>query len=295
MKNNNFFVRLAQGFALCGLALLTLVVARPGVCVEPSRITIYVYPPSVPIDWSTPGKGALTYVESAVTEGFSEAIHGQATFKNDQGETLHFSAGYRSTMGHTITHIECRLPDGRRFDKWASLSGDDFVSLDIANIHQNYGAGALFYDYIDGKIIAGEMNQLMLAFYRGRARDGVVPSPRYLSAGVDSQACQRVFDLEQEFESYYYPQTVLDPVTGRSRPIQIRDLEARQAGKWESRNLYFTTNLDPLDSYRDHQLSRDAPEGGWVCAVWSSAPEAGRSIRGCIGGARFEAQAGLAA
>lgn len=218
-----------------------------------STLTIYVYPPSDALDWTNPKTAFVRFGVSAVREKEAN-LTGKKTFTNDWGEEVSFPYGYRSTMGHTIAHIQCQ-PAGETaiFDKWASLSGQDFREVDEKNAFDHIGLSVLFYNYTDGFIIAGQENRERLSFYRGERRDTegntVDIHPRYMSFNIDADACKRLKDLEQHFESYHYPQ--------ESTYEEFLVLQPNPTD-----HLYFSTNFDPLDTYLSHLSDPRLLEGG---------------------------------
>ena len=218
-----------------------------------STLTIYVYPPSDRLDWTNPRTASIRFAVSAVREEEAN-VTGKKKFSNDWGEQVSFPYGYRSTMGHTIAHIQCRpAGDDAIFDKWASLSGQDFREVDEKNMHDEIGLSVLFYNYTDGFIIAGQENRERLAFYRGERKGSagktVEIQPRYMSFNIDAEVCSKLKALEQHFESYHYPQTV-----------SYREFLALQP--LPADHLYFSTNFDPLDTYRAHLTDSQTFEGG---------------------------------
>jgi hypothetical protein len=218
-----------------------------------STLTIYVYPPSDALDWTNPKTAFVRFGVSAIREKEAN-LTGKKTFTNDWGEELSFPYGYRSTMGHTIAHIQCQ-PAGETaiFDKWASLSGQDFREVDEKNVLDHIGLSVLFYNYTDGFIIAGQENRERLSFYRGERRDAqgnaIDVYPRYMSFNIDAEACKRLKDLEQHFERYHYPQ---DSTYEEFLILQPNPTD----------HLYFSTNFDPLDTYLSHLNDPLTLEGG---------------------------------
>jgi len=218
-----------------------------------STLTIYVYPPSDALNWKNPRNASVRFGVSAIREAEAN-MTGKKTFTNDWGEQVWFPYGYRSTMGHTIAHIQCQ-PAGETtiFDKWASLSGQDFREVDELNARAEIGLSVLFFNYTDGFIIAGQENRERLSFYRGERKDAdghmVELHPRYMSFNIDAEACKRLKDLEQHFESYHYPQN--------STYEQFLERQPEPTD-----HLYFSTNFDPRDTYLFHLTDPLTFEGG---------------------------------
>ena len=205
-------------------------------------LTIYAYPPYRPINWATPRsalKGvAATVFDQAVAEG------PRVNFVSDFGESGSMPRNYRSSIGHTITHVNCTLPDGKPYDAWTSFSGQDFHQVDKGNLlDKELGMGVLFQDYIDGHIISGEQNRLLLIYYQNV--DGA--RPRYWEQKIDGQGCARVRDMVVFFKSFHFP-----------KGSTLEQLEARPT----SRTLYFTSSIDPYRSYMARKLDPEASVGG---------------------------------
>jgi hypothetical protein len=205
-------------------------------------VTIYAYPPRRIIDWSSP-KAALA--------GFSLTSFGQALnsgeqvdFISDFGEQGSIPRTYKSTMGHTIAHVSCVLPDGAPYDSWTSFSGQDFHAVDKElMLDKQAGLGMLYEDYIDGHIISGNENRMRLIYYTGKS--GV--SPRYLSQKIDPQACAAVRDMAEFFKEFHFP-----------KGMTYEELKDRP----EEKILYFTTNMDPYATYMRRRLTGRGKVGG---------------------------------
>ncbi|MCM2267835.1 MAG: hypothetical protein NDI60_08710 [Elusimicrobiales bacterium] len=213
-------------------------------------VTIYAYPPRRIIDWSSP-KAALAGFSATA---FGQAINSAETidFVSDFGEPGSIPRTYKSTMGHTIGHVNCVLPDGTPYDSWTSFSGQDFQEVDKELIFDKQaGLGLLYEDYIDGHIISGIENKLRLIYYAGKS--GV--SPRYLSQKIDAQACGRVRDMVEFFKDFHFP-----------KEITYEQLKGRP----EEKILYFTTNMDPYASYKT-RLETGRGKVGGGCAPYGVA------------------------
>lgn len=216
-----------------------------------SNTTIYVYPPHEPLDWSTPrnliASMAGLLVEAAVTK--DDLIR----FINDFKEGGTISSDYRSTMGHTIAHVQCRLSSGAAYAKWASFSGQDFPLVDKKLIlDDEIGVGVLFYNYLDGHIIAGEENPKRLTYYTGhlyldRNLQFQRVHPHYFEFGISPKQCDQLKEMISFFESFHFP-----PGT------TIEDLERRPAESV----LYFSSVLDPYATFLKRKTTGHGLVGG---------------------------------
>jgi hypothetical protein len=205
-------------------------------------LTIYAYPPHRLIDWSTPKKALKDFAATTLGQALAESP--KVDFTSDFGEQGSIPRSYESTMGHTITHVNCVLPDGTAYNAWTSFSGQDFHQVDKGNLlEKKLGLGVLFQDYIDGHIISGVENQLRLIYYKGQ--DG--HAPRYWQQQIDGQACGRVRDMAEFFKSFHFPKN-----------STLEQLEARPG----PRTLYFTSNIDPYVSYMARKQDPGAKVGG---------------------------------
>jgi len=216
--------------------------AVPAPATSGGTLTVYAYPPRKILDWSTPKSVLGDFANTTFAQALSEDP--QITFVNDFGEPGGIPRSYKSTMGHTITHAACTLPDGTPYDAWTSFSGQDLYSVDKENmLDKKIGLGMLFQDYVDGHIISGVENKMRLIYYKGR--DG--NSPRYWQQNIDGEACGRVRDMVEFFKSFHFPK-------GSTR----EQLEARPP----TQTLYFTSNMDPYKTYMARKLDPNAKVGG---------------------------------
>lgn len=210
---------------MISLALI-LTTLTPVFAEASSSLTIYVYPPRHKLNWSSP-KGLLkSFAGSAVERGLVN--NDNVTFTSDFGETGSISSRYKSTMGHTIGHASCKLSTGQKYERWTSFSGQDFREVDnrIA-FKEKLGMGVLFYDFPDGHIVSGDENIQRLTYYQGHA-------PKYLRFQVEPKACDELKAMIDFFEGFHFP-----------KDITLEELEQQEAQSL----LYFTTNMDPYDSY----------------------------------------------
>jgi hypothetical protein len=219
--------------------------ARPG-----GTLTVYAYPPRRILDWSTPRSVLGDFAHTTLGQALAEDP--AVDFVSDFGEPGSIPRSYKSTMGHTITHVSCALPDGTPYEAWTSFSGQDFHEVDKGNmLDRKLGMGMLFQDYIDGHIINGVENRMRLIYYKGK--DG--NTPRYWQQNIDGEACGRVRDVVEFFKSFHFP-----------KGSTLEQLQARP----ESQTLYFTSNLDPYKSYLARKLDPAARVGGG-CAPYGLA------------------------
>jgi len=219
-----------------------------------SSVTIYVYPPRNPIDWSSPQKALKSFLGNILSILITK--DGRVEFLNDFEETGELSSLYKSSMGHTIGHVRCMLPGGKVYDRWTSFSGQDFASVDKQIlVKEKMGLGSLFYDYVDGHIISGAGNIMRLTYYRGDKEDGEPLRPRYMQFEVDAEHCEKIQEMVTFFEGFHYP-----------NGTTLEDLEKRPPETL----LYFTNTLDPYVSYR-RRVDTGRGKVGGGCAPYGAA------------------------
>lgn len=219
-----------------------------------SSLTLYVYPPRNPIDWSSPANALRSNIGDLASAALSmnDYIH----FTNDFHEAGTISSDYKSSLGHTLTHTHCTLPDGKLYDHWASLSGEDDRAVDSQNLFKDkIGVGVMFYDYVDGHIIEGIENVKRITFYKG---DHEFSSrqirPRYIQMELDPERCAEAQKMITFFESFHYK-----PGTTTAQLI----------ARGPEHNLYFTNNIDPYESYLERQRTGHGRIGGG-CAPFAA-------------------------
>jgi hypothetical protein len=222
---------------------------------DSSRITIYVYPASGNLKWETPKKLVSSFFD--LTAKAALTMNYDVPLLNDFGEKNYLSSHYASTMGHTIAHTQCRLKNGKWFDKWASLSGMDDAALVAKKIfNEGLGAGAVFYDYKDGHIMTGEENWKRLAFYYGAAvKESVDKSfhlrPRYIEFEIDRNDCDELEKMISFFESYHFPLGTPYAKLEKKDPESV---------------LYFTPSYMPYESYLNRIKTGHGKVGGGCAA-----------------------------
>ena len=233
------------------LILLNLQVLKAETNIQDS-LTIFVYPPRHELDWSSPRKVLESFLGIEIGKKFHPGH--DIVSVNPWGEPTTISSNYRSTMGHTIAHVNCTNSDGTRFDDWSSFSGQDYTAVDKKNtLKDKIGLGTLFYDYIDGHIIRGDENVNRVIYYKGETRNGVEVKPRYMQFEITPDRCDELKKMATFFESFHYNKnTELNTLLERE-PVKV---------------LYFTTNLDPYKSYQDNLANNDAKVGGG-CAPYA--------------------------
>jgi hypothetical protein len=222
-------------------------------------LTVYVYPPRVKLDWSSPhsllndlvGIGAGTLIDD----------HLYLEGKSDFQESYRVPVNYRSTMGHTVTKIQCTLPNGKLYEKWSSFSGQNYSELTTELIFtEKVGFSSMFYDFNDGYIISGDENYDKLITYNGdrlRGANGNLKkvNPRFLEVVLTPYDCFKLKEMVTFFEGFHYKKgTTLQELNERG-PIG---------------NLHFTTNIDPHDSYRKRLVDPSTVVGGG-CAPYGIA------------------------
>lgn len=218
-----------------------------------SSLTVYVYPPRHRINWSTPKSTINDMINMEIAASF--ARNDEVEFVSDFNEPGTMSSSYRSTMGHTISHVQCTLPNGQYFDRWTSFTGQNYGKADkVELIDKKLGAGVLFYDYIDGAIIAGQENWKRLAFYQGESTNVGPVRPRYFQLEITSRACAGIKDMIAFFEGFHFaPGTTLDQLE------QLPDHE----------RLFFSAQLDPYETYLQRKTNPYARVGGG-CAPYGA-------------------------
>lgn len=219
-----------------------------------SSVTLYVYPPRNRIDWSTPGNALRTVMGSLISAAFTD--DSAIEFLSDFGDRGDISSSYKSSMGHTLGHIRCRLPGGALFERWTSFSGQEYREEDKRLLfREKHGYGSMFYNYIDGHIISGEENVKRITFYKGKKENGERVRPLYLQVEVEPKRCAELKQMNEFFESFRYkPGTPLEQLRARG----------------ELGNLHFTNQMDPWDGYLARKRGELVPVGGG-CAPYGAA------------------------
>lgn len=219
-----------------------------------NSVTIYAYPPRHTIDWSSPKKALGTFIGNLIRIVFTK--NNDVEFVSDFNESGQMSSRFKSSMGHTIGHIRCKLPSGEVYDRWSSLSGQDMTSVDkVILIKNKIGLGALFYNYLDGHIISGIENKMRITHYRGNKVDGEHIRPRYMQYEVDAHHCGEMKKMVEFFEGFHYPKNTT-----------LADLERLPPEKV----LYFTNMMDPYATYQQ-RISTGKGRVGGGCAPYGAA------------------------
>lgn len=226
--------------------LVSMILLLLSSTVMADELTLYAYPPKNDLTWTTPKATLYKFLGGEIGKLF---LSGDDIASVDEwGDESTISEVYKSSMGHTIAHIQCTNSNNELYDKWVSFSGQNFLNVDKDNIlKEKMGLGVLFYDYIDGHIISGEENIKRLIYYKGGRRDGKRVSPRYLKYKIDSAACDEIITMVEFFKTFHYgPKTTLE------------DLQKRP----DTEKLYFTVNLEPYESYKARMSDPKALVGG---------------------------------
>jgi hypothetical protein len=219
-----------------------------------NSITIYVYPPRNPIDWSTPGRALTTTAGNLLSAAFTE--NSLVQFFNGFHERDSISSLYRSGIGHTLNHVQCVLPSGEKYDHWASLTGQNYHAIDTQLLLKDQvGVGVLFYNFVDGLILTGAENWERIAFYDGDGWGSQKIRPRYIQMEITPEQCDEARKMIAFFETFHY-----------APDAKIEDLAARPSEKI----LYFTNNIDPYDSYQKRMSTGHGNVGGG-CAPFAAA------------------------
>lgn len=227
---------------------------------SPSSLSIFAYPPRRNLDWKSPAKSLRVFL-TVETVKFLEQARGNVHSVSDFSEKISVPIDYRSNMGHTIAKVHCTLPSGEVYKRWTSFSGQEYQEMTKELImEKKLGLGALFYDYPDGFIISGQENILKLIYHNGRKIRNLYGKrvkimPRKLQMSVSEDECQNIKDMVDFFESYHYE--VGSPLKS------ILD-------RGELNNLYFSTNLDPYESYQRAKAGENTKVGGG-CAPYGVA------------------------
>lgn len=220
-------------------------------------LTIFVYPPTVTLDYGSPASLMWSMASNELVGLLS--FRRRIRFHDERGRELSMKIPYRSIIGHTIACISCTLPDGSSFRHWASMSSYDYTGQALHMfLYEKRGLAMLFHDYPDGRILRGQENVLRLVNYRGgRFRHG--PSkgkrkePRYISFGLDREQCSTVRDFILFFENLQHSATSPEGVFDPSRPEDL---------------LYFSSTIDPYESYQ-RRLATGKGKVGGGCAPFA--------------------------
>ncbi len=221
---------------------------------EPNSVTVYVYPPSSPLDYSSP----KTLTRSFGLSAASEALMWKKPVKfiSDFHEPGQISSGYRSADGHTISHVQCKTTSGETFERWTSLTGMNDLSVTYKNmVTDSLGFGALSYPYADGEILSGAENLNRLLFYHGpTVRDNygrqMKAHPMYMRFNLDADGCDQVKKYVEFYESFHF-----------SPGTKYADLEAKDPDTV----VHFTSSMDAYDSYM-RRIATGRGEVGGGCA-----------------------------
>lgn len=212
-----------------------------------SSLTLYVYPPYRPLNWESPQTVLHDFL--GIEIGRQLTMDDAVKFQSGSGDRGTLSSTYKSTMGHTLSHVQCRLSNGELFDRWTSFSGQNYVEIDKKNLlKEQLGLGVLFYNYPDGHIVEGEENIKRITHYAGN-------SPRYLEVEIDAVACDGLKEMITFFEGFHF-----------KSGTPLKELLKRPA----TQTLYFNSTLDPYDAYLNRLSDPSAIVGGG-CAPYGAA------------------------
>lgn len=202
-------------------------------------LALFVYPPSAPVDYSTPAS-ALRSVLSIELDRLLFS-HRKVSFTDDRGRSGNIRVPYTSTIGHTLACISCTLPDGTRYRQWASVSSLTYARTGIRLLfREQAGMRILFHDYPDGILISGAENWLRLIHYNGSRmpggwwkRQGEVP--RYMARPITRTACSQLKEMISFFAAMT-ENTFLH--AGDGTPVHADD------------RFWFGSSADPWDGYK---------------------------------------------
>ncbi len=226
---------------------------------QAGTLDVYAYPPTSPLDWSTPRSTLKSFLKNYLAGVVGESFDVKG--RDDFGDEFEISSNYRSSMGHTIGHVSCTLSNGHKYERWSSFSGQDYREVDKEVVFKKkLGLGSLFYDFEDGHIISGSENIMRLTYLKGRhvknaSGKRVREEPRYLRMKIDENECDDLKEMITFFESFHF-----------KKGLEIEELRARDS----SQVLYFTNNMDPYDSYQN-RLHTSAAKVGGGCAPYGVA------------------------
>ncbi len=213
-------------------------------------ITVYAYPPTYPQDWSSP-RGMLG---SMLSTDLKKQIYSRKTeFVSDFKEDGTVATNYKSAVGHVEAHVKCTLPEGGVYDVWTGMVGRKQISADIDVLFkQKLGMGSMFHAFVDGYLANGEENIWRLVNYKSSSDD----APRYWEQEIDSQACGKVKEMVEFYNSFHYkPGTTL---------AQLQALPPEKI-------FYFDTTKDPYETYMARRANGDNTPVGGVCASYGMA------------------------
>lgn len=214
-------------------------------------LTIFVYPSSDPINYKSPSSALWSLFRIEVKRILLSRRH--LNFTNNRGDKASLKIPYTSTIGHTIACISCTLSDRTDYLNWVSMSSYHYPDTTIyLLIKAKTGLGFLFHKYSDGVLIRDKENILRLVNYRGFRTKGhrggsALIQPRYMRFPINAEACAAIKDMVDFYETF--PQDQKNP--GRETFSPSTDA-----------TLYFTSVLDPYDSYIHRQQTGQGDVGG---------------------------------
>lgn len=239
---------------------LLLLLLLPAFSTQADNLTLYVYPPSSALNWSSPHKLLRSFLGTEISKNDNDWVG----YEDENGLRRTFTSNYISTMGHTIGHIQCVLPSGQRYERWVSFSGQNYteVDKDLA-LNKKIGLGLLKHSYIDGHMIVGEENLKRLIHYTNDAG----AEPRYLQVPVSAAKCKELADMTEFFIGFN--QRFLQP-NGQPYPEKTPYsvlAEIEKQSPWN--NLRFNTD-DPYTAYLKRKTNPRHIVGGG-CAPFGAA------------------------
>ena len=240
--------------------LIFIFILLQAVLLQASDLTIYVYPPSSDLDWSSPHRLLRSFLGTEISKNDNDWVD----YEDENGLRRTFTSNYISTMGHTIGHIRCQLPSGQLYERWVSFSGQNYseVDKDLA-LNKKIGLGVLKYSYIDGHMIVGEENLKRLIHY---ANDNGA-EPRYMQVPLNADKCKNLAEMTEFFISFNrrFLQPNGTPYPGKTPYAVLSAIEQR--APWE--NLRFNTD-DPYTAYLQRKTNPRSLVGGG-CAPFGAA------------------------
>jgi hypothetical protein len=170
------------------------------------------------------------------------------------GNESKIDENYRADIGHAITHVSCTLNNGELFERWSSISGEEYPEIDFDNIFKRkMGMGIFFHEYVDGHVISGEENRNLLIYYKGKAGKKIKAAPRYLQYEITPDQCESLVEMIKFYEVFHY-----------NEDLELSELKSRDAKEV----LLFSTKIDPYMAYKKRLISADEKVGG-NCASYA--------------------------
>lgn len=145
---------------------------------EQNYLTILVEPSNRYLNWESPRKLLLSYLDAELDKLFTP----------DKIEKF--------SMGHAIVGVHCQAGSGEKFQYWAGITGQNDRAVDMENIFKRQiGIGVMFESYDDGTIETNDRILELIGRYHGR--DGM--PPMYLRFPITPEQCEELNSFYQSF------------------------------------------------------------------------------------------------